>query len=224
MRSTRRQLAQIGVRKPIWNNEINYGVAGGGATTRTRYCVDKQQSYVIRTYVLSAAARMQRTYWLGWFRTRRMAVHMADDAGRRRPPATSYEVVRSWLNRTVLPRLSPGRRGPVDLHGQARTGEVRRIYWKPRGGAVTVRIPARDAGRGPGGRRQRPAPAARSVSTSDRRWWPPADSPTARRTPAVLEHSAYAWQHLDCGTLRHLFTCQRRAGSDACTPTGRRCW
>ena len=31
MRSVKKQLGKIGVRKPFWNNEINYGVAGGGA-------------------------------------------------------------------------------------------------------------------------------------------------------------------------------------------------
>ena len=51
MRSVRKQLAKIGVRKPFWNNEINYGVAGGGSPTTTTYSVDKQQAFVIRTYV-----------------------------------------------------------------------------------------------------------------------------------------------------------------------------
>ena len=51
------------------------------APTTTTYSVDKQQAYVIRTYVLSAAAKMQRTYWLGWFSTDTMAVKMADSSG-----------------------------------------------------------------------------------------------------------------------------------------------
>ena len=33
MTSIKKKLAKIGVRTPIWNNEINYGVAGGGAST-----------------------------------------------------------------------------------------------------------------------------------------------------------------------------------------------
>ena len=61
--AVKRQLARIGVRKPLWNNEINYGVAGALAETTLCYSIDKQQAYVIRTYALSAAARMQRTYW-----------------------------------------------------------------------------------------------------------------------------------------------------------------
>jgi hypothetical protein len=133
MRSIRRQLARIGVRKPFWNNEINYGVAGGGATTRTIYSGDKQQSYVIRTYVLSAAARMQRTYWLGWFRSPELAVNMADSKGRALPPGRSYEAVRSWLNTTNLRGCAKKSSGLWVCTATKGRSEVRRIYWNPSG-------------------------------------------------------------------------------------------
>lgn len=138
MRGIRRQLAQIGVRKPIWNNEINYGVPGGGATTTTRYPVAKQRSYVIRTYVLSAAARMQRTYWLGWFSSDIMAIDMADSAGRPLGPGKSYAVVRSWLNTTRF-------KGCTTQKGLWRCTatkgeEVRTIFWK-RSGSATITTP-----------------------------------------------------------------------------------
>ncbi|WP_159083718.1 hypothetical protein [Nocardioides terrigena] len=138
MRGIRRQLARIGVRKPFWNNEINYGVPGGGATTTTRYPVAKQRSYVIRTYVLSAAARMQRTYWLGWFSNATMAINMADSSGRPLGPGESYAVVRSWLNKTNFKGCST-KRG-LWVCKAAKGGEVRKIYWKRRGRA-TIRTP-----------------------------------------------------------------------------------
>ncbi|MDR7252086.1 hypothetical protein J2X46_001062 [Nocardioides sp. BE266] len=144
MKDIRRSLASIGVRKPIWNNEINYGVPGGGATTTTRYPVAKQRSYVIRTYVLSAAARMQRTYWLGWFSNSTMAINMADSTGRALGPGKSYAVVRSWLNRTNFKGCTT-RKGLWRCTAK-KGGEVRTIYWKRRGKATittprsTVRV------------------------------------------------------------------------------------
>lgn len=138
MKTIRQKLARIGVRKPFWNNEINYGVSGGGTTTRTRYAMAKQQAYVVRTYVLSAAARMQRTYWLGWFNSAEVAISMADASGRALPPARSYEVVRSWLVNTNFLGCST-KKGVWMCTAKVGKREVRRIYWKTRGrGVVTT--------------------------------------------------------------------------------------
>lgn len=139
MRGIRRELARVGVRKPFWSNEINYGVAGGGETTATKYPVAKQRSYVIRTYLLSAAARMQRTYWLGWFSSSIMAINMADSTGRALGPGKSYAVVRSWLNKTNFKGCST-RKGLWTCTAK-KAGEARTIYWR-RSGSTTVKTPA----------------------------------------------------------------------------------
>lgn len=139
MRGIRRSLSAIGVRKPIWNNEINYGVPGGGATTAVKYSVAKQRSYVIRTYVLSAFARMQRTYWLGWFSNSTMAINMADSTGRPLGPGKSYAVVHSWLNQTNFKGCTT-RKG-MWLCTAKKGDEVRSIYWK-RSGNATITTPA----------------------------------------------------------------------------------
>ncbi|KRE97272.1 hypothetical protein ASG76_00645 [Nocardioides sp. Soil774] len=136
VRGIRRELARIGVRKPIWSNEINYGVPGGGAVTTTEYSVAKQRSYVIRTYVLSAAARVQRTYWLGWFSNDTLAINMADSTGRALGPGKSYAVVHSWLNKTNFKRCATKKGMWVCT---AKKGdEVRTIYWKRSGSATTT--------------------------------------------------------------------------------------
>ena len=49
--------------------------------TDVRYSDAQSRSLVIRTYALSAAARMQRTYWLGWFRSDTLGVQMTDTSG-----------------------------------------------------------------------------------------------------------------------------------------------
>jgi hypothetical protein len=142
MTSISQQLARIGVRTPLWNNEINYGVAGGGGTTNATYSGDKQQSYVIRTYVLSAAARMQRTYWLGWFRSPELAVNMTDSNGQALPPGRSYEVVRSWLNTTNLRGCAKKSSGLWVCTATKGRSEVRRIYWNPTGRTVITTPPS----------------------------------------------------------------------------------
>ena len=142
MRSMKKKLGRIGVRKPFWNNEINYGVAGGGDLSTTTYSTDEQQSFVIRTYVLSAAAKMQRTYWLGWNRIAGVAVHMTDSSGVPLQPSDSYRVVRSWLNGTNFKGCKKRRNGLWVCTTRASQTEVRRIYWKPSAGAVTIQTPA----------------------------------------------------------------------------------
>lgn len=140
MKVITKKLARIGVKKPIWNNEINYGVAGGHATTTTTYPMPVQQSYVIRTFVLSAAAKMQRTYWLGWFTSPELGINMADSHGAALPPATAYRVVQSWLNGTNFQGCSK-KRGLWTCTTKVGRREVRRIYWKPSGQAA-VKTPA----------------------------------------------------------------------------------
>ena len=136
MRNIRKQLAGIGVRKPFWSNEINYGVAGGGETTTSSYPVSKQQSYVIRTFALSAAAGMQRTYWLGWFRKDTMAIRMGDGS----ETARSYETVRAWLNMTGFQGCQRLKSGLWVCTAKMGRREVRRIYWMPKG-KTTIRTP-----------------------------------------------------------------------------------
>ena len=108
----------------------------------TTYSVGKEQSYVIRTFVLSAAARMQRTYWLGWFRSPELAVNMTDSNGQALPPGRSYEVVRSWLNTTNLRGCSSQSSGLWVCTASKGRSEVRRIYWNPSGRTAITTPPS----------------------------------------------------------------------------------
>lgn len=152
MTSIKQRLARMGVRKPFWNNEINYGVAGAGASTRTRYPVAKQQSYVIRTFVLSAAAGMQRTYWLGWFNSPEVAISMADSHGRALAPAKAYAAVRSWLTGTNFRGCTTTRSGLWVCTAKKSRREVHRIYWDPKGRTAittprsTIQVQTQDGG------------------------------------------------------------------------------
>ncbi|MGZ4595189.1 MAG: hypothetical protein ACXV3C_15150, partial [Actinomycetes bacterium] len=57
-------LAKHGVDKPIWNTEINYGLRGGAPVPPVSDQV--QASNVAKTYLLSAANGVKRTFWYSW--------------------------------------------------------------------------------------------------------------------------------------------------------------
>lgn len=139
VRGARARLARIGVRKPLWVNEINYGVAGAGERTSTQYPVDQQSAYVVRTYALMAAAGVARTYWLGWFATDTMAVDLTDSSGRMAPPGRAWARVRGWLDAARFGGCAPGLRGlpaRVWTCSLRKDGEQRRLYWAQRRDAV----------------------------------------------------------------------------------------
>jgi len=136
IRKAKKQLARAGVKKvPYWNNEINYGVEGGHETTPHSLTISKQQAYVVRTYALSAAAKMSRTYWLGWFSNDTMAINMAapdmdsttNDA---LPPAKAYSTVRGWMNGSEFVGCKRNRSGLWTCTMKTRK-QVRKIYWHP---------------------------------------------------------------------------------------------
>lgn len=132
MTSIKKSLAKIGVRTPIWNNEINYGVRGGHAATGVRYPMAKQQSFVVRTFALSAAAGMQRTYWLAWSVSPELSVNMTTSKGAATPVAKSYTTVRNWLNGTNF-RGCKVKRGLWTCTATKGKHDVRRIYWAAKG-------------------------------------------------------------------------------------------
>ena len=140
MLSFKKQLARAGVHKPFWNNEINYGIAGAHDPTTSKYSMATQQSYVIRTYALSAAAEMEKTFWLAWSPNAELGVQMSDSNGAALPTATSYEVVRTWLNATDFKGCVTNKSGLWTCTAKAGP-EVRRIYWKPSGSA-TIKTPS----------------------------------------------------------------------------------
>ena len=153
VQDTKKALARIGVHEKIWNNEINYGVKGGFRDTDVSYPVDVQQSYVIRTYVLSAAAKAERTYWLSWYyATNTMGIKMSEADGTALPPATSYEIVRSWLNKTSFQGCKKSKSELYTCTTKKGRKEVRRVYWDPSGSTViktprsTLRVEDQEGG------------------------------------------------------------------------------
>lgn len=140
IRDVRRSLARLKVRKPIWNNEINYGVQGGNQDTPVRYGPSKQRSFVLRTHALNAAAKMGRVYWLGWYNSPALGINMVGGDGSPTAAADAYRIARSWMAGTNY-RGCKVRRGFWSCTATT-SRELRRIMWSVKG-RTTVKRPRR---------------------------------------------------------------------------------
>jgi hypothetical protein len=106
-------MAKHNVARPIWNTESGYGRTADTPETSELYAGQLAMAYVARTYILSAHAHVDRTYWYAW-----------DDQGfgglfltssDRRTPSDAglaYGVTYRWLVRARMLRCSRVAAGP----------------------------------------------------------------------------------------------------------------
>ena len=134
----KKKLRQWKVTKPIWVNEINYGVKGGFDSTPYRLSKKLQAAYVTRTYVLAAAAGMKRVDWFGWFYFHEYAIHMLDQQENVQRPAKALDVVYDWINKTNVKKCRKGR-GALWTCRVEKGKQVRRVYWSETGQTRTIR-------------------------------------------------------------------------------------
>ncbi len=94
IRAAQRVLNKVGINRPLWDTEVNYGDRRAGlpqivpdATTAA--------TYVARTYVDSATLGVARTYWYGWD-LGVLGIDMTTTAGIT-PAGTAFLTVRDWL-------------------------------------------------------------------------------------------------------------------------------
>jgi len=136
---------------PVWNTEINYGMHTGelGGHAATPISDALQIAYVLRTYVLNAAAGVKRVDWYAYDMGNLSAAYgggplgntlltdpSQQSAGVLTPAGRAFTRVQGWLGGTLL---GSGGHAPcrADSHGTytcqvrysaSRTG---RIYWNP---------------------------------------------------------------------------------------------
>ena len=124
--------------KPLWNTEVNYGLATGGSGTSSAISADRQAAYVLRTYLLNAAAGVKRVDWYIWDRPSIGNTKLAD------PTVTNLSlagkamgIAQGWmLGGTMVgatKRAAPcakDRAGTYTCVIRYRGG-VKRIYWNP---------------------------------------------------------------------------------------------
>jgi hypothetical protein len=134
--ASRTMLRALGVRKPIWNTEINYGLLGGG--TANNISRSKEAAYVARTFVLNADADVKRVFWYGWDVQQLANTQLTNADGTTTTRAgKAYAVTRGWLLRTRSQGCDRDRRGTYTCTF-AYSGGKKRIYWNP-SRKVTVR-------------------------------------------------------------------------------------
>jgi polysaccharide biosynthesis protein PslG len=127
--ASRTMLKAAGVKKPIWNTEINYGLLGGGSANNITRA--KEQAYVARTLVLNAENNVKRMFWYAWDLQSLANTQLTLTNGTSLAPAgKAYEVVRGWLLGTRTKGCARDRKGTYTCM-LAFSGGVKRIYWNP---------------------------------------------------------------------------------------------
>jgi hypothetical protein len=134
---------------PVWNTEVNYGLRTGGIGTNPAAPIpeDLQVAYLMRTYLLNAAAGVRRVYWYAYdmgnlspaqggtplgntLLTTPTDRTTLTDAGR------AFALVQSWLHGTLVgsdgqPPCARDAHGTYACVIRYASGSVGRIYWNP---------------------------------------------------------------------------------------------
>ena len=147
LKAARHALALRGVpsSKPIWNTEINYGLATGGSGASAAIGAEKQAAYVLRTYLLNAANGIKRVDWYVWDRPQLGNTKLMASAGTPTLAGKAFNLAQAWMlggklvgaSKTAKP-CAKDRAGTYTCVITYKGG-VKRVYWNP---AKTVRITA----------------------------------------------------------------------------------
>jgi hypothetical protein len=135
--ASRIMLGALGVRKPIWNTEINYGLQTGGGGTAVQISERRQAAYVARTFVLNAAKNIAKVFWYSWEQQRLANTRLTYANGTISPAGVAFGTVQTWLRGARINGCSRDSRGTYTCTVTYADG-VRRIYWNP-SSRVTIR-------------------------------------------------------------------------------------
>jgi hypothetical protein len=127
-------LARHKVTAPVWNVEINYGVVGGNNPIPHHSGPTKQASYVVRTYMLNAGARVKRVYWFDWGRLSVVDIQMTTTDGVTPTAAgRAYKQVKTWLTGRKVKACKRDRHTHVYTCTLTDRGRTSWVYWVPKG-------------------------------------------------------------------------------------------
>jgi hypothetical protein len=136
LRKAQAILRQHKVDAPVWNVEINYGVVGSHAPSHAHWGARKQESYLVRNYVLDAGAGVARVYWLGWFPFSAGAIQLVKPDGvTPTPAATSLSVVQKWLTGERASACSRAKQTHIWSCKLVSKGHASWVYWTAKGKA-----------------------------------------------------------------------------------------
>jgi len=135
IKSVRSILKARKVSKPLWNSEINYGLASGGTGAAAGgISTDRQTANVVRTYLLNASAGVGRVFWYSWDSGAIANTVLSSPSGAITAPGRSIAVLQGWLAGSRLQSCTVATRGA--LKGTytctvTAKGNVKRVYWNP---------------------------------------------------------------------------------------------
>nr|WP_269204594.1 glycosyl hydrolase [Motilibacter deserti] len=130
LNSAKAAMAAAGVRKPIWNTEINYG-AGWANTDKPRTYNDANAaSYVARTLLLNAGNGVSRVYWYAWDTKGYMGIDLTRN-GKQTRAAESYRIVQQWLLNNQLQGCTTDRQRTYTCTIRFRNGSYGKVMWNP---------------------------------------------------------------------------------------------
>ena len=140
IRSAHTILVRNKVTAPVWNVEINYGVAGS-ALPVTPLPVRTQASYVMRNFLLDAANGVRRVYWLGWAPFSTLGIQMVQNDGvTPAPAAAAYSLIQKWMLGRQVRSCTHDRKTRVWTCTLMQQRRASWVYWVPSGKAH-VRAP-----------------------------------------------------------------------------------
>lgn len=85
--------------KPLWDTEVNYGIAGPGGTPHTSIDGAQAASWTAITYLDDMRLNVARSYWYFWTPSSPLVgIQMFDGT----PGATGYATLESWVNNTSV--------------------------------------------------------------------------------------------------------------------------
>jgi hypothetical protein len=120
------------VTKPIWNTEINYGLMPGGSSPTDRIGTERQAAYVMRTYLLNAAAGVERVFWYAWGLQRNANTVLTNATGTPTLAGKTFGRTQQWLSKSRLTGCTVVTKGKLkDTNTCTLTykGGVKRVIW-----------------------------------------------------------------------------------------------
>jgi GH35 family endo-1,4-beta-xylanase len=96
LRTARQTLEELGAPDlPVWDTELNYGLAGPGPISRTAITGQQATDWTVRTYLDSFKYDIDRTYWYIWTPERYdlLGIQMTNSS----PAAGALRTVADWL-------------------------------------------------------------------------------------------------------------------------------
>jgi len=122
------------VTKPVWTTEVNYGLVKGGSTDPVSELAPRRQAaYVVRTYLLQAAAGVRRVYWYGWEQRGNVSVVLSSD-GAATAAGRAYRRVQRWALGSRLSgcrTVANGHRRGLVVCTLRDDHATTRVFWHP---------------------------------------------------------------------------------------------